>query len=180
MNAIDIHITEQFMNGTYDSCKNVQFPSSGQLALDLMCGDWGASRCSPKRWFGFMGDAAGNQFVPFQINYNTTAVDGFTPMDPKVVPCSESVDVSRAFKLFKAQAKKSRFTGRQTGMLVCWLCLIVSQATPARARPTAISHMGPWWLRRGDVLHLSSWQRHVHDGNGLLLQQRSRWVELAQ
>lgn len=98
VDGIDVHITENYMNGTFNSCKSVQFPSSGQLALDLMCGDWGASRCSPMRWYSFMGDAAGNSFVPFQINYrphNSSAeVNGFTPMDPRVVPCSESVDVS--------------------------------------------------------------------------------------
>jgi Niemann-Pick C1 protein len=85
------------MNGTFDSCKNVQFPSSGQLALDLMCGDWGASRCSPARWYGFMGNAENNPFVPFQINYrqhNTSSVvDGFKPLNPRVSPCNESFDV---------------------------------------------------------------------------------------
>lgn len=103
MNEIDVHITEQYMSGAYNSCRSVQFPSSGQLALDLMCGDWGAARCSPARWYGFMGDAAGNSFVPFQINYrahNTTAeVDGFTPLDPLVVPCNSSVDV-RFLKIY--------------------------------------------------------------------------------
>lgn len=97
VDEIDVHITEKYMDGTFSSCKNVQFPSSGQLALDLMCGDWGASRCSPKRWYGFMGDASTNSFVPFQINYrphtSSVKVDGFTPMDPRVIPCSESVDV---------------------------------------------------------------------------------------
>lgn len=98
VDEIDVHITEKYMDGTFNSCKNVQFPSSGQLALDLMCGDWGASRCSPMRWYGFMGDATTNSFVPFQINYrphsSSAKVGGFTPMDPRVVPCSESVDVS--------------------------------------------------------------------------------------
>lgn len=69
-----------------------------------MCGDWGASRCSPVKWFTFMGDAAGNQFVPFQINYkhypNGTNVDGFTPLDPRVVPCSEKLNVSIRFFFF--------------------------------------------------------------------------------
>lgn len=37
------------MNGTYDSCKQVSVPSTSRLALDLMCGEWGASRCSPKK-----------------------------------------------------------------------------------------------------------------------------------
>lgn len=98
IDEIDIHISEQYLSGAYNSCKSVQFPSSGQLALDLMCGDWGASRCSPLRWYSFMGDAS-SAFVPFQINYRPHAslrpIDGFTPLNPRVVPCNESVDVRR-------------------------------------------------------------------------------------
>lgn len=63
-----------------------------------MCGDWGASRCSPKKWFHYMGDTDGNDFVPFNINYlaqpDTNPINGFTPHDPKVVPCSQALDVS--------------------------------------------------------------------------------------
>lgn len=92
------------MNGTFDSCKNVQVPSTGQLAFDLMCGPWGASKCSPTRWFGYMGDAQGNPFVPFQINYlpqsNSSIVDEMKPLDLKVIPCSQSVDVSLLFPPF--------------------------------------------------------------------------------
>lgn len=99
VDEIDVHITEQYTKGAFSSCKNVQFPSSGQLALDLMCGDWGASRCSASRWFTYMGNAEGNVFIPFQINYryhNSSAeVDGFTPMNPRIVPCNESVDVRK-------------------------------------------------------------------------------------
>lgn len=86
------------MNGTFDSCKQVQVPSTGQLALDLMCGSWGASKCSAERWFGYMGDSKGNPFVPFQINYlpqkSPDIVDDMKPLNPKVIPCSQSIDVS--------------------------------------------------------------------------------------
>lgn len=58
-----------------------------------MCGEWGASRCSPKKWFEFMGDAAGNLYVPFQITYITEPVDDFIPLDPKIVPCNEAINV---------------------------------------------------------------------------------------
>lgn len=51
-----------------------------------------------------MGDAAGNQFVPFQITYknypNATEVNGLTPLDPRVVPCSEKLDVSIVLDLY--------------------------------------------------------------------------------
>lgn len=97
VNAIDLYITEQYVNGSYESCKNVQFPSSGQLGLDLMCGPWGADKCSALRWYGFMGDA-NMDIVPFQINYkvrnSTEKVGEFTPLNPRIVPCNASVDVS--------------------------------------------------------------------------------------
>ncbi|XP_055682860.1 NPC intracellular cholesterol transporter 1 isoform X2 [Lutzomyia longipalpis] len=88
---VDLHITEQYMNGTFSSCSQVSVPSTGQLALDLMCGEYGASRCSAKKWFHYMGDEEGNTYVPFQINYigqaDNRTVNGFTPLDPEVVPC---------------------------------------------------------------------------------------------
>jgi hypothetical protein len=102
VNSVDLYITENYVLGTHASCKNVQFPSSGQLALDLMCGGWGSSKCSPINWFGFMGDA-NEDVVPFQINYkiqnSTKEVNGFTPLNPPVVPCNESVDVSNEKKM---------------------------------------------------------------------------------
>lgn len=85
------------MNGTYGSCNQVSVPSTGQLALDIMCGEWGASRCSAKKWFNFMGTKEGNSFVPFQINYiahKNNNDSTFIPLKPRVVPCSEKLDVS--------------------------------------------------------------------------------------
>lgn len=96
--GVDLHITESYMNGTTDSCKKVSFPSSGQLALDIMCGGLGAEKCTPKAWFKFMGNAQGSFYVPFQVNYlpasSTAPEDGFTPLDPKIFLCSESINVS--------------------------------------------------------------------------------------
>lgn len=68
-------------------------PSTGKLALDVMCGEWGASRCSPKKWFEFMGDASGNLYVPFQITYITDPVDDYIPLDPEIVPCNKAINV---------------------------------------------------------------------------------------
>lgn len=44
--GVDLFLSEDYLNGTYDSCSKVSVPSTGQLALDIMCGQWGASRCS--------------------------------------------------------------------------------------------------------------------------------------
>ncbi|CAD7086055.1 unnamed protein product [Hermetia illucens] len=94
---VDLHIKEDYFNNTFQSCSQVQVPSTGRLALDMMCGIYGASKCSPMRWFQFMGDARDNPYVPFQINYraegdNTTTE--FTPLDPKTYGCSEALNPS--------------------------------------------------------------------------------------
>lgn len=64
----------------------------------MMCGDWGASRCSPQKWFEFMGDAEGNPYVPFQITYlaqpNVKPIDGYIPHNPTVTPCNKAINVS--------------------------------------------------------------------------------------
>ncbi|KAF4517183.1 hypothetical protein B566_EDAN005615 [Ephemera danica] len=92
--GIQLYVTKSYIESTYDSCKQVSVPSAGQLAMDLMCGDWGASRCSAEKWFQYLGDAAGNPYVPFQIAYMTSnkPVKEFTPLDPPVVPCSQGID----------------------------------------------------------------------------------------
>lgn len=70
-------------------------PSTGNLALDIMCGEWGASRCSPKKWFDYMGDAVDNSaYVPFQITYITEPIPGYTQHDPPTVPCNKAANVS--------------------------------------------------------------------------------------
>lgn len=94
--GIELHITNEYLQGTYNSCKHVSVPSTGQLALDIMCGDWGAARCSANKWFQYMGNADGNPFVPFQITYKNSSepVGPYVPINPKIIPCSQAPNVS--------------------------------------------------------------------------------------
>nr|XP_033342938.1 NPC intracellular cholesterol transporter 1 isoform X2 [Megalopta genalis] len=94
INMIDVYITNKYLEGTFNSCSKVSVPSSGNLALDIMCGEWGASRCTPLKWFFYMGDAAHNYYVPFQITYKNTdtPIGPFTPVDPKVTPCNKALN----------------------------------------------------------------------------------------
>ncbi|XP_033304088.1 NPC intracellular cholesterol transporter 1 homolog 1b-like isoform X2 [Bombus bifarius] len=59
------------MNDTYDSCKNVVYPASGNLAMDLACGVHGASRCNAKLWYEFQGDPVANGFIAFRMTFIT-------------------------------------------------------------------------------------------------------------
>lgn len=94
---INQYMNSAYLNSTFASCAQVSVPSTGQLAFDLVCGDWGASRCSPTRWFEFMGDGE-NPYVPFQITYVQSAgsqpINGYVPHNPETVPCYMALDVS--------------------------------------------------------------------------------------
>lgn len=102
IDEIEYYASKKFIEGTFKSCSKVSVPSTGQYALDLMCGQWGASRCTAKKWFHYMGDAATNYYVPFQINYviGDEKVGNFTPVNPGVTPCSRGLDVSLFIYLF--------------------------------------------------------------------------------
>ncbi|KAL3273722.1 hypothetical protein HHI36_015151 [Cryptolaemus montrouzieri] len=92
---MSVYVTNDYIEGTFNSCKQVSVPSTGQLALDLMCGAWGASKCTPYRWFEFMGMAGpNNPFIPFQINYIVTEepIKEFIPLNPPIIPCSKALD----------------------------------------------------------------------------------------
>lgn len=74
-------------------------PSTGTLVLDLMCGDWGAARCTAKRWFEYMGTPDG-VYVPFSIRYITNPNTTFTLHNPKIIPCNQAIDVSLPVHFF--------------------------------------------------------------------------------
>ena len=44
-----------------------------------------------------MGDAEGNNYVPFQINYMTNSNANYTLWNPKVYSCGQSIDVRYLF-----------------------------------------------------------------------------------
>ncbi|XP_022916873.2 NPC intracellular cholesterol transporter 1 isoform X2 [Onthophagus taurus] len=88
---IDVYMANDYLEGTYQSCKQVSVPSTGQKALDIMCGSWTSTRCSAKRWFDYMGNK-NTPFVPFPINYKNSSSDGsFIPANPPVTPCSKAL-----------------------------------------------------------------------------------------
>ncbi|XP_050677149.1 NPC intracellular cholesterol transporter 1 isoform X3 [Leptidea sinapis] len=90
---LDYHLSTTYMNTTFTSCSSVQVPSTNQVALDLMCGEYGSVFCTPQRWFESMGDV-NSPYVPFQINYisGDEPVDGFTPYNPPVLPCNVGIN----------------------------------------------------------------------------------------
>lgn len=59
-----------------------------------MCGGAKGADCTPTKWYNFMGNVSGNKYVPFQTNYITEPVDGYTSFNSTTVPCNQAVDVS--------------------------------------------------------------------------------------
>lgn len=179
VSAVDFHISKEYTQGTYSSCRNVIVPATGQKALDLMCGSWTSSKCTDERWFEFMGDKD-TPNVPFPINYkfhNSSDVDKFTPFNGRFVPCNESADVSIYLLSVPLHEDQKRnvatwtncpFSGIEASVLVCGLCDILSKATATWACAAWVHHLGHWWLLRHDVHHLSAGQFNVHLGNRLL------------
>jgi Niemann-Pick C1 protein len=96
VDEIDIYVTEDYLIGTYESCKSVIVPSTGSKAIGFMCGSAGVLGCNPNVWYSFLGNVT-STFVPFQINYkkypnNIKKVDNFTPINPVIKRCDESID----------------------------------------------------------------------------------------
>ncbi|XP_049962855.1 NPC intracellular cholesterol transporter 1-like [Schistocerca serialis cubense] len=92
--AIEVFVTNTYLNGIFNSCSHVSVPSTGERALDIMCGEYGASRCDAQKWFQYMGDPTLNPVAPFLIKYSTSNESGFIPLDPGVTRCNESFDVN--------------------------------------------------------------------------------------
>lgn len=90
-------VTNNFANGLFNSCRDVEGIIPGTRVIDMMCGSWGP-KCNGERWLQFMGSIPKNSgFSPFQINYNLTdeteILDNnstYYPMNQKTPSCSES------------------------------------------------------------------------------------------
>ncbi|KAK3917399.1 NPC intracellular cholesterol transporter 1 [Frankliniella fusca] len=90
IDSLDVLVTNKSLQGVFESCSGVFVPSSGQRALDLMCGPWGSSLCSASRWFTFMGGQGNeNPYAPFSISYQISDVPigPAIPMDTPITPC---------------------------------------------------------------------------------------------
>ena len=92
---IKYYLQREFAEGMYNSCKDVQFPSSNSKVMSLFCGSYGAEHCSAAHWLEFMGNKANGQ-TPFQIDF--TIVNGtdevpppMIPMNITVYPCNEGI-----------------------------------------------------------------------------------------
>ena len=72
--------------------------STNGPAMDFLCGPWGSYRCTPHRWFDYMGSTE-NGFSPFDILYqyignDSIVPEGIVPFDYVTLGCQEKLGVS--------------------------------------------------------------------------------------
>lgn len=89
--AIDFEMNVEYINGVYNSCKNIILPATGGLAFDGICGEYDSKTCSAEKWYQYMGNPDGNPFVPFRINYKYDKPEIAFQAETK--PCNESYPV---------------------------------------------------------------------------------------
>ena len=85
------YVSNKFSNDTFNSCKDVQFPSASAKVITTMCGGHG-SDCTPQLFLSYLGtkDPSPMQ-IDFFISNDTSETNGtktFTPMNSETVSCS--------------------------------------------------------------------------------------------
>ncbi|XP_044021275.1 NPC intracellular cholesterol transporter 1 homolog 1b-like isoform X2 [Aphidius gifuensis] len=95
IDEVNVFISYEYVNSTFESCSKVVHPMSGYLAMEIGCGEH--AKCNPKLWYEYLGDVNNNPLVPFQMNYvyesnNTNNL--VEPLNPPTKLCSEAYDNS--------------------------------------------------------------------------------------
>lgn len=111
MTELTAYVSNLYIETTYDSCKSVMMSATNQPAMNLLCGPWGAYKCSAHRWFDYMGSTS-NGFSPFDILYKYTYSNfsdpNFEPFQPnQTFMCNQRINVSENHSKLKQQITKN-------------------------------------------------------------------------
>lgn len=87
-------ISKTFADAAFQSCKNVRIPATGGFAIATMCGRYGATLCTPQRWYDFQGDSS-NGLAPLDVEFNLvpegqSAPPGMIVYNGKALGCNET------------------------------------------------------------------------------------------
>lgn len=52
--SVDFYMSEDYIQGVYNSCAGVIVPSTGGFAMDMACGFHDSKTCNAKRWVRFL------------------------------------------------------------------------------------------------------------------------------
>lgn len=50
---LSVRLSSDYMEATYNSCKEVAYPSTGGLVLDAACGEYTSTYCTAERYVVF-------------------------------------------------------------------------------------------------------------------------------
>lgn len=96
VNKVEFYVSNHFAVGTYNSCRDVQMPSTNAPAIGTMCGSSSFRDCTAQKWLSFMGNIDNGQ-TPFQIDFYIQDTPGnqsgviLTPFNTSVIPCSQGL-----------------------------------------------------------------------------------------
>ena len=83
----DFYVTKQFVDGLYNSCRDVVFPGSNGKVMDFMCGTT-AAKCNPVKFTNFIGTKPN---APFTIKFHIDqTVANVTNNNLKMIGCNET------------------------------------------------------------------------------------------
>ncbi|KAI0033352.1 multidrug efflux transporter AcrB transmembrane domain-containing protein [Vararia minispora EC-137] len=86
--SLDLFVSETLASGFYDSCRNVQFGSSNQYAMELI----GGGAKNYQQFLAFLGDEK-PMGSPFQIDFPLSGTDEILPLDLRPRHCTDN-DIS--------------------------------------------------------------------------------------
>ncbi len=66
---VTMYVNNNYTYKTFESCNEVVHSQTGNDAIGVMCGKWGAELCTPERWYDYQGNATENPIAPFNIFY---------------------------------------------------------------------------------------------------------------
>ncbi|KAG5840507.1 hypothetical protein ANANG_G00189540 [Anguilla anguilla] len=92
--AYQAYVSTRFADGSFNSCRSVRIPTTGGFAIATMCGRYGATLCTPQRWYDFQGDSS-NGLAPLDIDFRlipegAPVPPGIVPYAGRVLGCNES------------------------------------------------------------------------------------------
>ena len=85
VSAVAYRMGRDFVQGVYDSCKDVVNPSTSSSVFGLLCGPWG-DLCTPQRLLDFLGDVK-NGRTPFAIDFQLKEDADPAAFSPEFVQC---------------------------------------------------------------------------------------------
>ncbi|KAJ8952599.1 hypothetical protein NQ318_004146 [Aromia moschata] len=88
--SVTVNIYASYAEKIFNSCKDVSLPSTGGSVLASACGDYGATWCTPERWFKYMNDPDENPFTPFLVTYTQVNDSVSGALNFKIFDCNES------------------------------------------------------------------------------------------